>query len=107
MQKRKVLCVGASVASIGGSRPHSCRHADTENNYFLFFCSYPTLCVWGKHSAWQSTAEIGGGCHRTVAAYKPRPFGQKPEPTLFCKELFTKGMVIYWEERKPKQLQFG
>ena len=104
---RKVLRVGASVASIEAL---TLKVADTPTRriyYFLFFSRYPTLCVWGKHSAWQSTAEIGGGCSRTVVATVPRQFGQKPEPTLFCKEIFTKVKVIDWEERKQKRLRFG
>ena len=107
MQMREVLRVGASVASIGAL---ALKVADTptqRKNIFRSFCRYPTLCVWGKHSAWQSTAEIGGGSPRAVAAAVPRQFGQKPEPTLFCKEIFTKVKVIDWEERKQKRLRFG
>lgn len=118
MRMREVLCVGASVASVGAL---VLKLADTPTRriyYFLFFCRYPTLCVWGKHSARTSTvvgsgvlcnhtAEIGGGCSRAVVASVPRQFGQKPVPTLFCKGMFTKVKVIDWEERKPKRLQFG
>ena len=111
MRMRKVLRVGASVASIGALVLKVADTPTRKKNIFRAFCRYPTLCVWGKHSAWQSTAEIGGGSPRTVAATVPRQFGQKPggeaAPTLFCKEIFTKVKVIDWEERKPKRLRFG
>ena len=71
---RKEYCVGASVASIGAL---ALKVADTPTRriyYFLFFSRYQTLCVWGKHSAWQSTAEIGGGSSRAVVATVPRHF---------------------------------
>ena len=74
MRMREVLRVGATVASIGAL---ALKVADTptqRKNIFRSFCRYPTLCVWGKHSAWQSTAEIGGGSPRAVAATVPRHF---------------------------------
>ena len=116
MRMREVLRVGASVASIVAL---ALKVADTptwKEKSFCLFCCYPTLCVWGKHSARTSTADGSGvlcnhtaeigGSHRAVAATVPRQFGQKPggeaAPTLFCKEIFTKVKVIDWEERKPK-----
>ena len=88
---RDAFRVGASIVSIGDL---ALKLADTPTRkiyYFLFFSRYPTLCVWGKHSAWQSTAEIGGGCSRAVVANIPRQFGQKPEPTY-----------LFFAERKGK-----
>ena len=84
---RKEYCVGASVASIGALALNVADTPTQAKDIFLSFCRYPTLCVWGKHSAWQSTAEIGGVA---IAHY----IGQKPggiaAPTLFAKEYLRK-----------------
>ena len=84
--------VGASAVSVMMLAP---KIADTPTRTVAApFC--PRRSVWGKHSAWKSTPEIGAASSHKI--------GQKPEPT--SKDYDTKG-VFHWEEHKQKHLRFG
>ena len=66
----------------------------------ISFYSFSRRSVWGKHSAWKSTPEIGGGFLAQNRAEARRQ----------CRSHFiindTKG-VFHWEEHKQKHLHFG
>ena len=65
----------------------------------IFFC-FPDARVWGKHSAWQSTAI--GGAHLAPSLRSRRDnIGQKPEPTyLFFAAMKTD---CYFESEEGKK----
>jgi hypothetical protein len=72
-----------------------------------YFFSFPDARVWGKHSAWQSTAI--GGAHLAPSLRSRRDrIGQKPEPTFHFQIIFSyeKG-AFYWQEHKKKPSTFG
>ena len=104
---RDAFRVGASVASIWALTLTVTDTPTQTKDIFLSFCRYPTLCVWGKHSAWTSTAEIGGVAIAHYIGQKPGGIAAPTLLLLLCKGMFTKVKVIYWEERKQKRLRFG